>query len=80
MFKPRTILLTLLVMITITAFTHVISIYHIADVPGILNLVLRWLTIAVIIFYAFIKKNLTTWILISMIVGAEFGYDLPEFH
>jgi proton glutamate symport protein len=79
MFKPRTILLTLLVMITITAFTHVLEIYHIADVPGILNLSLRWLTILVIIFYAFIKKNLTTWILISMIVGAEFGYDLPEF-
>jgi proton glutamate symport protein len=79
MFKPRTILLTLLVMITITAFTHVLNIYQIADVPGILNLVLRWFTILVVIFYAFTKKNLTTWILISMIVGVEFGYDLPEF-
>ncbi len=79
MFKPKNILLTLLVLFTIMAFTHVLAIYHIADVPVFLNLTLRWLTISVIILYAFVKKNLTTWILISMIVGAEFGYDLPEF-
>ncbi len=30
------------------------------------------------IVYAVYKKSLTTWILISMIVGAEFGHDLPE--
>jgi proton glutamate symport protein len=24
------------------------------------------------------RKSLTTWILVSMVIGAEFGYDLPE--
>ena len=38
----------------------------------------RWIAILTIIGYAVYKRSLTTWILISMIVGAEFGYDLPQ--
>jgi proton glutamate symport protein len=41
-------------------------------------MIFRWIAIGAIIGYAVYKKSLTTWILISMIVGAEFGYDLPE--
>jgi proton glutamate symport protein len=36
------------------------------------------ITIAAIVGYAMYKKSLTTWILISMILGAEFGHDLPQ--
>jgi proton glutamate symport protein len=32
----------------------------------------------VLVWYAFRKKSLTTWILISMILGAEFGHDMPS--
>ncbi len=38
----------------------------------------RWIFIATVIAYAFYKKSLTTWILISMIIGAEFGFDVPH--
>jgi len=38
----------------------------------------RWMLILVLIGYALIRKSLTTWILISMVLGAEFGYDLPQ--
>jgi proton glutamate symport protein len=41
-------------------------------------LISRLVNIALFIVYAFRKKSLTTWILISMILGAEFGYDLPQ--
>ncbi|HCT30884.1 MAG TPA: dicarboxylate/amino acid:cation symporter [Bacteroidales bacterium] len=41
-------------------------------------MIFRWVAIASIVGYAFYKKSLTTWILISMIVGAEFGHDLPQ--
>src|SRR6185436_2699191 len=28
---------------------------------------------------AFVRRSLTTWILVSMLVGAELGHDFPEF-
>jgi len=40
--------------------------------------VFRWLAIGLIIWYAFRRKSLTTWILISMVIGVEFGHDFPE--
>jgi proton glutamate symport protein len=33
---------------------------------------------AILVVYAIRKKTLTTWILISMILGAEFGHDIPS--
>ena len=41
------------------------------------GLPLRWLAIAGLCFYALGKRSLTTWILVSMIAGAEFGHDFP---
>lgn len=45
--------------------------------PNLL-LVFRLMSVAVLITYAFRKKSLTTWILVSMVAGAEFGYDIPS--
>lgn len=39
--------------------------------------VLRWAAIGLLVWYAFRKKSLTTWILISMVIGVEFGHDFP---
>jgi proton glutamate symport protein len=49
----------------------------IAAVPVGAMLVSRWLAIAGLLVYAFHKRSLTTWILVSMVVGAEIGHDLP---
>ncbi|HEY0896814.1 MAG TPA: cation:dicarboxylase symporter family transporter, partial [Sphingobacteriaceae bacterium] len=38
----------------------------------------RWLAIAGLLVYGVKKKSLTSWILISMVVGAEIGHDFPE--
>ncbi len=38
----------------------------------------RWLAIAMLVWYGFRRKSLTTWILISMVMGAEFGHDFPS--
>src|SRR5215213_6323718 len=35
--------------------------------------------IAVLVAYAVQKRSLTTWILVSMVVGAEVGHDFPDF-
>ncbi|AWU43220.1 dicarboxylate/amino acid:cation symporter [Blattabacterium punctulatus] len=38
----------------------------------------RYFVISIFIFYAFLKKDLTTWILLSIIIGIEFGIDYPK--
>lgn len=48
-------------------------------VSGSLTLTIsRWLAITMLIWYGFRRKSLTTWILISMVIGAEFGHDFPS--
>ncbi len=39
----------------------------------------RWLAIAGLLGYAAARRSLTTWILVSMVVGAEIGHDWPDF-
>jgi len=46
-------------------------------VSSSLLLIFRLLSLLLLLVYAIRKKTLTTWILVSMVLGAEFGYDLP---
>jgi proton glutamate symport protein len=39
---------------------------------------LRWVVMAAIITYGFKKNSLTTWILLSMLIGMEIGFDFPS--
>lgn len=39
----------------------------------------RWIPEALLFLYAFRKKSLTTWILVSMVFGTEIGLMFPEF-
>jgi len=38
----------------------------------------RWLLIAGLALWAWRRRTLTSWILVSMVVGAEVGHDFPE--
>src|SRR5207247_1367027 len=38
----------------------------------------RWIAIAGLGVYAFRRRSLTTWILVSMILGGEIGHDWPQ--
>ena len=38
---------------------------------------LRWLAVAALLVYASIRRTLTTWIFVAMLVGAEVGHDFP---
>src|SRR5688500_2797528 len=40
--------------------------------------ILRWLVIAALCWYAARRRSLTTWILVSMVIGATIGHDFPE--
>jgi len=39
----------------------------------------RWLVLIGLIAYACLRPSLTTWIFISMLLGAEIGHDFPAF-
>jgi Na+/H+-dicarboxylate symporter len=41
-------------------------------------LAVRWITLATFIFYAAIRRTLTTWIVIAMLIGAALGHDWPS--
>lgn len=44
-----------------------------------MELTLRWIALVIISFFAYKRKSLTVWIFVSMLVGAEIGYDFPAF-
>lgn len=74
---PKPLIFSLFGSLFVVALLTLLSIYHIWDIPAPFLMAGRWIVIAQIILYAFFKKSLTTWILISMIVGAGFGHDFP---
>jgi proton glutamate symport protein len=52
--------------------------YARADLPGSIITVTRWLGVAALIAYSVARRSLTTWILVSMVVGASIGHDFPN--
>jgi proton glutamate symport protein len=47
--------------------------------PAIVPSAARMLFTALLMLYGWKKNHLTTWILISMVVGAEVGFEFPQF-
>ena len=75
---PKPLIYGLFGSLFLVALMTSIKAWHLGDIPSTVLLAGRWIFISFIILYAIYKRSLTTWILISMIVGAEFGHDLPE--
>ena len=71
-------LLLLFITITLSAILHLFNYYDIFSVPVSLRVISRWLILAVLFYYAFRKRSLTAWIMLSMLMGAEFGEDFPS--
>lgn len=72
-----------LVLATIAVVVHTVAYYYakslsIDFIDTSFLKTLRWLAIGGLLLYAFRKKSLTSWILVSMVVGAEVGHDFPE--
>ncbi len=55
----------------------VASAAFLAGAPGV-GLVARWVAILGFCLYAARRRSLTTWILVSMVIGAAIGHDWPE--
>ena len=66
------------VLVTLATFATVLNAYHVVSISQEILLTLRWLALGGLLIYAFIKQNLTTSILIAMLIGTEIGHDFPE--
>ena len=75
---PKSYVIFLLATLIIVSLLTIINHYDILSINKSVLMVFRWISIGAFVGYALYKKSLTTWILISMIIGAEFGYDLPH--
>lgn len=64
--------------ITTTVLLLFLRFYHIIEIPLDILLIFKALCVVLLIVFAFHRRSLTTWILVSMIAGAEFGYDIPS--
>jgi proton glutamate symport protein len=69
----------LLGLITINALAFVLQIYQFLELDYRFLTGLRIALLLAFVVYAFWKKNLTIWILVSLFIGAEVGYSLPQF-
>jgi len=67
-----------IVTVFIAAILALFNTYNILPVPTIALLFSRWLVIFCLVLFALKKKSLTTWILISMVIGATIGHDYPQ--
>lgn len=76
--KLKPIPLIALIAIFIASLLTISNHYQIVELPEMVLVVVRWLAIIALCAFGVQKKSLTTWILISMVVGAEIGNDFPE--
>jgi proton glutamate symport protein len=68
------------VMISVLSITVVMFFLRankLLEIDNSLLLVFRLMSLSLLIAYAFKKRSLTTWVLVCMLAGAEFGYDVP---
>ena len=70
-------LLSIFAVLFFVSLLNVLNYYMLVEIHQSVLVVSRWILIALLVGYAAQKKSLTTWILISMIVGTEFGFDFP---
>ncbi len=70
---------SLLIVFTIVAFLYLFKLQFNIAIPESVLITSRWLLVATLCYYGFLKKNLTTWILISMVIGIMIGLDFPSF-
>lgn len=64
---------------TISAVIHIGEFYGVFRPDHALLVGSRWAAWIAVIFFAVQKRSLTTWILVSMIIGVEIGLNFPAF-
>jgi len=66
-------------LLTITTVLHLFNYYFDLSIPHTALVASRWIVWVFVIVFALKKRSLTTWILVSMIIGVEIGLNFPLF-
>jgi len=77
--NQKRVTLLIFILLGVAAVLHLIDYYTGHTFPPQVLIASRWITWLFVIIYAINKKSLTTWILVSMIVGVEIGLNFPAF-
>lgn len=70
--------ISMLALLFVVSLMTLLNHYGLFEINETFLIISRWCFLFVLVGYAVFKRSLTTWILISMIVGAEFGHDFPD--
>ncbi len=73
--NQKQITFLIFVLLGVAALLHLIDYYTAATFPPKVLIASRWITWLLLVIYAFNKKSLTTWILVSMVLGVEIGLN-----
>ena len=73
----RTVLLAAVIMIGVAGIAQSLVSLHLVTLSATALQILRWIALTLLFLYAIPKKSLTTWIIVSMFIGAEIGHDWP---
>jgi proton glutamate symport protein len=76
--KQNRVGLITLLFITVAALLGVLKDFGIANVPDNVMMSIRWLLAIELVVYAIMRRNLTTWILVCMVLGIFVGIDYPH--
>lgn len=68
-----------LLLFTVVAVLHFLHLNQLVTLDADVLMASRWILIASLVFFAILKRSLTTWILVSMAIGIEIGLDFREF-
>jgi proton glutamate symport protein len=76
--STRTTLLLIFIVGTLSVFLGLASHYEWMALPAIVFTANRWIVWALMIYLAILRKSLTTWIVVSMLLGIEVGFSFPD--
>jgi proton glutamate symport protein len=71
--------ITVFILLALVPFAAAQSSFGAAYVAPAALAAVRWLVLTGLVAYACLRPSLTTWIFISMLLGAEIGHDFPAF-
>lgn len=75
----KQLLVTILILFSIVTVLQMSSYFGGPALPAAILTAGRWFTIGFLLYYGWMRRSLTTWIFISMVVGMELGFSFPEF-
>ncbi|HEY5029433.1 MAG TPA: cation:dicarboxylase symporter family transporter, partial [Candidatus Angelobacter sp.] len=72
------LLIAFLALAGVAAILWSVAHYTGAPIDSRILAVSRWIALAAFCGYAWFRRSLTTWIMVGILLGAEFGHDVPE--